>query len=37
MVKSNVNKECDKMLELEENTRRLENLSKKISDLGESL
>ncbi|MCI8444298.1 MAG: peptide chain release factor 2 [Clostridia bacterium] len=25
------------MLELEENTRRLENLSKKISDLGESL
>ena len=30
-------KESDRMIELEENTRLLENMSEKIKDLGESL
>lgn len=31
------NKECDKMLELEENTKLLQALKQKIQELGESL
>lgn len=31
------NKESDKMLELEENTKLLQSLEKKIKELGESL
>ena len=29
--------ECDKMIELEENSKLLQNLQKKLQELGESL